>query len=173
MKLRVLLLILSIVVGSTSTISAVTPSASVVPTAAVSPVKDNVNVVTWEMMEALNYETGEMPDSLKALHNHQVEVTGFIVPLEMDEYIDSVKEFLLVPDPLACIHVPPPPPNQLIYVEMNKEIPLDMDYRGVAVTGILFISESNGTFGYKLSGTSAKEANIEFDDPLMDILWFE
>ncbi len=129
--------------------------------------------VTWEMMEELNYETGEMPESLSLLNKQRVEASGFIVPLEMDEYIDSVSEFLLVPDPLACIHVPPPPPNQLIHVKMKEEIPLDMDARGVAIIGTLEIFKEADQYTYKMTGESAKEANIEFDDPLMDILWFE
>ena len=91
----------------------------------------------------------------------------------MDEYIDSVKEFLLVPDPFSCIHVPPPPANQMILITMEESIPLDMDFRGVAITGVLDIAESdNGVFGYSLKGESAKEANIEFEDPIMEFLTY-
>ena len=41
-----------------------------------------------------------------------------MVPLEDD--LDVVTEFLLVPYAGACIHVPPPPPNQIVYVKMDK-----------------------------------------------------
>ena len=117
------------------------------------------------MMEALNFETGEMPESLREFNNQSVEVAGFIVPLEMDEDIDQVKEFFLVPDPLACNHVPPPPPNQMIYVTMAKEIPLDMDFRGVSINGVLkFSKEEDGVFGFELSGETAVEAEIEYED---------
>ena len=129
--------------------------------------------VTWEELGQLDYFTGNMPDSLKVLQNKKIEVAGFIVPLEMDEYIDSVKEFLLVPDPFSCIHVPPPPANQMILITMEESIPLDMDFRGVAITGVLDIAESdNGVFGYSLKGESAKEANIEFEDPIMEFLTY-
>ena len=53
--------------------------------------------LSWEHMENLNYETGEMPTSLAALNNQLIKVEGFIVPLDMDTYIDTIKEFLLVP----------------------------------------------------------------------------
>ena len=127
--------------------------------------------LTWEIMEGLNYETGQTTPLLQGHHNQTVEVEGFIVPLEMDGYIERVSEFLLVPDPLACIHVPPPPPNQMIFVKMTQSIPLDMDYRGIAITGKLMIAKSkNGVYGYKLAGVSAKEANIEYDDPLLEYM---
>lgn len=44
-----------------------------------------------------------------------IRVPGFIVPVNMDEN-QQVTEFFLVPYFGACIHLPPPPPNQIIYV---------------------------------------------------------
>ena len=129
--------------------------------------------LTWETMERLNYVTGKMPENLKKHQNKTVKVTGFIVPLELDEYINTVKEFILVPDPMSCIHVPPPPPNQMIYIKMKHAIPLDMDYRGVEIHGILNIPKPKNETDYisfELIGEHAKEANLEFDDPLFDLL---
>ena len=111
--------------------------------------------LSWEHMKNLNYETGEMPNSLASLNNQLIKVEGFIVPLDMDTYIDTIKEFLLVPNPLACIHIPPPPPNQMIYITMNKAIPIDMDYRGVSITGTLnFYQQEDNIYGFELSGVS-------------------
>ena len=129
--------------------------------------------VSWEKLGELNYESGEMSESLSQLNNQIVEVSGFIVPLEMDGYIDTVKEFLLVPNPLACIHVPPPPPNQMVFIKMKKSIPLDMDFRGVAIRGLLTISKpkkENSFVSYEIEGFFAKEANIEVEDPMMEFL---
>ena len=132
---------------------------------------NDAHSLTWENLRQLNYETGEMPESLLKYDQKLVQVEGFIVPLEMDEYMNSVTEFFLVPDPMACIHVPPPPPNQIIYVKMNHSIPLDMDYRGISITGILrFITSSDGIHGYDMDGVSAEEADIEYEDPLMNII---
>ena len=44
----------------------------------------------------------------------RVKMPGFIIPLDGDS--QGVREILLVPFVGACIHVPPPPPNQLVYV---------------------------------------------------------
>jgi len=129
--------------------------------------------VTFEQLKGLNNETGYIPDEIKKLDQQTVEVAGFIVPLELDEFVDEVTEFLLVPDPLACIHVPPPSPNQMVYVEMNKPIPVDMDFRGVAITGTLTIPTPKAEYGdvsYKVKGVSAKEANIEYIDPLFELI---
>lgn len=47
-----------------------------------------------------------------------IRIAGFFVPL--DENKDGVREFLLVPYFGACIHVPPPPANQIIHVFLDK-----------------------------------------------------
>ena len=124
---------------------------------------------TWPTLSELNFETGEQSDNIKQINNNVIEISGFIVPFEMDEYVDEVTEFLLVPDPLACIHVPPPP-NQMIIVTMPFAIPVDMDFRGVTIEGTLSVFESENIHGYQLKGHAAKEANIEYEDPLMELL---
>ncbi|TXR51349.1 DUF3299 domain-containing protein [Reinekea thalattae] len=64
---------------------------------------------------------------LMAIHEHtpmepsieglDAKLPGFIVPLEMED--DLVTSFFLVPYYGACIHTPPPPPNQMVYVETD------------------------------------------------------
>ena len=61
---------------------------------------------------------GELPlDDLLVheLDGSDVRLAGYIVPLSMDAE-QRIDEFLLVPYFGACIHVPPPPPNQVVYV---------------------------------------------------------
>ncbi|TCS41042.1 DUF3299 domain-containing protein [Reinekea marinisedimentorum] len=53
-----------------------------------------------------------MVDTLEGVY---AKLPGFIVPLEMDG--DKVTSFFLVPYFGACIHTPPPSPNQMVYVE--------------------------------------------------------
>ncbi len=47
-----------------------------------------------------------------------VHIAGFVVPLDFSK--GDVREFLLVPYYGACIHVPPPPPNQVIHVTVAQ-----------------------------------------------------
>ena len=56
---------------------------------------------------------------VEELDGQYVKLPGFIVPLESDEG-GLLDEFLLVPYFGACIHVPPPPPNQIVYVKLEK-----------------------------------------------------
>lgn len=68
------------------------------------------------------------------LHNQLVEMQGFFLPLEFSG--EKVSEYLLVPYVGACIHVPPPPANQIIYGKLAQ--PIDMPrslYTVVTVTG--------------------------------------
>jgi hypothetical protein len=62
-----------------------------------------------------------------------VEIAGYVVPLDFDA--TAVKEFLLVPYVGACIHVPPPPANQIIYVSSAKGFELKGLFTPVKVKG--------------------------------------
>jgi hypothetical protein len=70
----------------------------------------------------------------KELDGASVKLPGFIVPLDVGKD-GLVSEFFLVPYFGACIHVPPPPPNQIVYVRMEKGIALDSIYEAYWVTG--------------------------------------
>lgn len=74
--------------------------------------------VDWRLLGEMDYITGKSSSELQALNGKSVKIPGFMVPLEDEQR--SVKEFLLVPSPQACIHVPPPPPNQMVYVRMKR-----------------------------------------------------
>lgn len=67
-----------------------------------------------EAMLAQLRELWEQAPVVAALDGREVRLPGFVVPLELDGA--AVREFLLVPYFGACIHVPPPPPNQIVHV---------------------------------------------------------
>ncbi len=69
-----------------------------------------------EMMATMRKAWDKAPINT-ALVGQAVRIPGFVVPLESGP--DGLKEFLLVPYFGACIHSPPPPSNQVIYV-MSK-----------------------------------------------------
>jgi len=72
---------------------------------------------------------------VKALDGKSVSLPGFVVPLEGDS--ELITEFLLVPYFGACIHVPPPPPNQLVHVTIKGGVPIDSLYDAIVVTGVI------------------------------------
>lgn len=53
------------------------------------------------------------------LNGQRIRIPGYLLPLELSGA--SVTEFLLVPYVGACIHVPPPPPNQIVHVKVIQK----------------------------------------------------
>ncbi|SHO54842.1 DUF3299 domain-containing protein [Vibrio quintilis] len=87
------------------------------------------------------------------LNGSFVKIPGFVIPLEGDE--NTVTEFLLVPYFGACIHVPPPPPNQIIDVKFPKGAPVQELWDVVYVIGKLkteFVSSDVADSGYVIEG---------------------
>ncbi|MBQ4837778.1 DUF3299 domain-containing protein [Pseudoalteromonas sp. P94(2023)] len=72
---------------------------------------------------------------VKALDGKSVSLPGFVVPLEGNSEV--ITEFLLVPYFGACIHVPPPPPNQIVHVKIKNGVPIDSLYDAITVTGTI------------------------------------
>lgn len=97
----------------------VVSTASPAPSNILEPGPDGAIAVTWDDLYELNFETGERTPKLEALDDQLVKVPGFMVPL--DDAAEAVSEFLLVPYAGACVHVPPPPPNQIVYVKMMTD----------------------------------------------------
>jgi hypothetical protein len=73
-----------------------------------------------------------------SLDGKRVHLGGYIVPL--DFAATKVKEFLLVPFVGACIHVPPPPANQIVYVKTEQGFDVGQTFDPVWVTGILKVT---------------------------------
>ena len=66
----------------------------------------------------------------------RIVLPGFIVPTAYNEERE-VTEFFLVPFFGACIHVPPPPPNQIIHVTYEQGLQLDSMYDAYYILGEL------------------------------------
>lgn len=66
-----------------------------------------------ELMDKLR-ELWDQAPVREDLDGQQIKLPGFIVPVEADD--EETTGFLLVPYYGACIHVPPPPANQTVYV---------------------------------------------------------
>jgi hypothetical protein len=71
----------------------------------------------------------------QALNGKLVRIPGYMLPLEFSG--KAVSEFLLVPWVGACIHTPPPPPNQIVHVKTGKPFEMAGIFSPVWVTGLL------------------------------------
>ncbi|MDR2489482.1 MAG: DUF3299 domain-containing protein [Desulfovibrio sp.] len=89
----------------------------------------------------------------EAMDGQQIKILGFIAPLDWENDAE-LKEFLLVPYFGACIHLPPPPANQIIYVKMEKALKGVQLMDAVWASGIIYVerndSGSLGASGYRM-----------------------
>lgn len=110
--------------------------------------------IDWRVLAGLDYTTGKATDSLKKLEGKMVRIPGFVVPL--DDFQEDGAEFLLVPYYGACVHTPPPPPNQIVMVAMEGKKSIKMSlFDAVWMSGRLKIQSVEspyGTVGYTLEG---------------------
>jgi hypothetical protein len=74
------------------------------------------------------------------LDGQLIRIPGFALPLEHKDM--GVKELLLVPYVGACIHVPPPPANQIVYVRLKDAHILESIYEPVWITGLLYLKSN-------------------------------
>lgn len=66
----------------------------------------------------------------------KIRMPGYTVPFSYDAKAE-ISEFLLVPYFGACIHAPPPPPNQTIFIRTDKPILLKDLPQAVWIEGTL------------------------------------
>lgn len=59
--------------------------------------------------------------TVPSMNGRKVALQGYVVPLDIDEH-GLMTSFFFVPTLGACIHVPPPPPDQMIYVSLSKPV---------------------------------------------------
>lgn len=85
------------------------------------------------------------------LEGAYVRIPGYIIPFVGDA--NGITEFLLVPYVGACIHVPPPPANQLVYVRTEEPWPTSGLWEAIWVTGTMSLELQDttlATIGYAL-----------------------
>lgn len=99
------------------------------------------------------------------LNGQDIRMAGYLLPLEFSS--EATTEFLLVPYVGACIHVPPPPPNQIVHVVYENGFQPKGLYTPVWVSGKIStgLSEKNlflvdgatdVSFGYQMTARSVE-----------------
>jgi uncharacterized protein len=99
------------------------------------------------------------------LDGRVIKLPGYVLPLDFEG--TSVKSFLLVPYVGACIHVPPPPPNQIVHVQLKRGFESKELFAPVWVTGrisagmdkaslTLVDGSTDVNFGYALQATKVE-----------------
>lgn len=97
-------------------------------------------------------------------NNQRIRMPGFVVPLEFDDDM-AITEFFLVPYFGACIHLPPPPPNQVVHVTYPKGLQAEALYDPFWVSGTLkthVVENDVATAAYTLEAV----AIAPYDEPM-------
>jgi hypothetical protein len=114
--------------------------------------------IDWRLLASLDLETGKAPAALEALDGKRVVIAAFIVPLEDD--MQRADEFLLVPYFGACVHTPPPPPNQMVYVKMADKKMIKIGWWDpVMFEGVLHLKQVESPYGasyFEMEGIESK-----------------
>lgn len=80
------------------------------------------------------------------LHGLTVRMPGYVVPLDFNRD-HRYREFLLVPYPGACLHTPPPPPNQIVYVTAEDAPKVEHIWEPVWVIGVMTTQRADNDLG--------------------------
>ena len=97
--------------------------------------------------------------TVAAMDGKRIRLGGYPVPLESDAQGRSTL-FFLVPYPGACIHVPPPPPNQIVLVRYPQGIVLDDIYAPLWVSGTLHIEAVDNDLAQAAYALDAEAARL-------------
>jgi hypothetical protein len=112
-----------------------------------------------QMSSALSAESApaarqDLPNApvVTTLDGQDIRLPGYIVPLEVNEE-GRTTEFLLVPYFGACIHVPPPPSNQIVHVKSEVGVKVDELYQPYWIEGAMQVKASTSELadaGYQM-----------------------
>ena len=94
----------------------------------------------------------------KELHGAYVKMPGYVLPIDMSTA--GVTSFIMVPYVGACIHTPPPPANQLVFVDSKKPWPSDKLWDPIWVTGRM---------RHELQSTTLADIGYALDADLIEV----
>ena len=83
---------------------------------------------------------------IEAFDGKAIRIPGLIVPLEQNDE-QKATAFFVVPYFGACLHMPPPPPNQILYVEYKEGIAVENLYDPYWFEGTVKIDNHESALG--------------------------
>ena len=105
---------------------------------------------------AVQKQTTTVNDELGDIN---VQIPGFVVPIGTPRN-GLIKEFFLVPYIGACIHVPPPPPNQMVFVTSPSGIAADAIHEAYWVTGKMRLENRTTPLGNSAYALNASKVEL-------------
>jgi hypothetical protein len=129
-------------------------------------IKENYSAFAPLIKDIEQFEKKRSSEMIPALNNQIVQIDGYLLPLKQNG--KKVTEFLLVPVIGACIHVPAPPPNQMVVVQFPKGYEHSELFAPITVTGKLTIKSTQANLaladgasdvavGYQMQASEVRE----------------
>jgi putative ABC transport system permease protein len=118
----------------------------------------------WQLYQTIQEEMANAPLNEK-LNEQWIKLPGFIAPIKHKGTL--ITEFLLVPYFGACIHVPPPPVNQIVFVKtaQGHGIETYAAFQAFWVMGQISVQRKKtnvGEAGYRISEATIAPYENEF-----------
>lgn len=101
------------------------------------------------------------------LNGKDAKIEGYLLPLDFTP--EGSTEFLLVPYVGACIHVPPPPANQIVLVTLKERLKVEELFAPVRVSGRLKTKISSAKL-FLVDGEADISLGYHFKDASLKIL---
>lgn len=114
------------------------------------------SALDWKVLSEFDYKAGKVKDKgeLKKLLDKKVTMRGFAIPVEFKEKL--VTELILAPYYPSCAHVPPPPPNQAVYIKLKKGVAYEKLFAPIEVKGVLGLQKDNESAGFLMKSPDLK-----------------
>ena len=91
------------------------------------------------------------------LNGEKIRIPGYVVPLDFSAKSEHT-EFLLVPYFGACLHTPPPPPNQIVFVTASPAVKIENIYEPIWLEGTMRTGQFNSELGNSAYEVSLSKA---------------
>jgi hypothetical protein len=106
----------------------------------------------------------------KKYDGKRVAIAGYLLPLDFNP--EGTSEFLLVPYVGACIHVPPPPSNQVIYVKSAALFQVSDLFEGVLVIGKMKVEAASKDLTF-IDGASNVDSSYFLESESIKLYHYE
>ncbi|MCU4674156.1 DUF3299 domain-containing protein [Catenovulum sp. 2E275] len=126
---------------------------------------ENDTLEAFKQTEKLDDKTKRYQQALSShrviaeFNNKKIRIPGFVVPIFVDQSQKAIS-FFIVPYFGACLHMPPPPPNQIIYVDYEQGLTVNNLYDPFWFEGTITIENTTNDIA-----ASAYQMNIKRISP--------
>lgn len=118
-----------------------------------------MKLLSWQLLRQTTGRPrtgGTFAEELKPYDNTVVNIIGFMVP---NEQFRDVTEFMFLPLPIECYFCNIPPPRDVLYVTLQKDLTAQIPREPALITGLFHLHEGpDQKFFYTITDATVKPA---------------